>query len=186
MEEIDLPGEYVIDRKRGKIYLLPPDEPVREIQVSLLGTPLFAFEGCRNVTLQGVTLEYSRGMGVYIEQSEYTKVDSCVIRNLGYVGVSIGRGDMPADDLSDPRHSADLSNPEGVPAVIGNLSSRLYDDRLFDRKAGRHNGSCDANNNSGQAYRVRKGRARNKSLPGRLLPGRHDGYRNIRLCGRFR
>ena len=28
--------------------------------------------------------------------------------------------------------------------------------------------------------------ARNKSLPGRLLPGRHDGYRNIRLCGRFR
>lgn len=140
VEEIDLPGEYVIDRKRGKIYLLPPDEPVREIQVSLLGTPLFAFEGCRNVTLQGVTLEYSRGMGVYIEQSEYTKVDSCVIRNLGYVGVSIGRGDMPADDLSEPRHSADLSNPEGVPAVIGNLSSRLYDDRLFDRKAGRYNG----------------------------------------------
>lgn len=139
VEEIDRPGEYVIDPAKGKMYYYPPEGKIGELQVSCLGTPLFSFIGCRNVTLRGLTLEYSRGMGVYMETSERTQVDSCVVRNLGYVGVCIGRGDLPDGNPTASQHSADMSHPEGVPGVVGNLSSRLYDDRLFDRKAGRYN-----------------------------------------------
>lgn len=120
-EEIDLPGEYVIDGANGRIYFLPPDNArLNDICISTLETPMFAIEGCRNVTLRGVTLEYSRGMGVYIETSDSVRIDSCVIRNLGHVGVCIGRGDTTRQ--------------------IGTLSGIIYDDILFNRQAGTHNG----------------------------------------------
>lgn len=141
LEEIDMPGEYVIDAQAGKLYLLPPEGKFKELRISLLGTPMFSISECRNVTLRGVTLEYARGMGVYIERSEHTRVDSCVIRNLGYVGVCIGRGDLPQNaDIYYASHDGSRKHPDGVPEVIGNLSNRLYDDRLFDRQAGRNNG----------------------------------------------
>lgn len=120
-EEIDRPGEYTIDERRGQLYFLPPEgAELQEIYVSTLETPMFAFSDCREVTLRGVTLEYSRGMGVYIEQSEGVRIDSCVIRDLGYVGVCIGRGEATQQ--------------------IGNLSEIIYDDILLNRRAGTHNG----------------------------------------------
>ncbi len=120
-EEIDRPGEYVLDAANGQLYLLPPEEaPMREIAISTLETPMFAIEGCRHITLRGLTLEYSRGMGVYIEASDSVRVDSCVIRNLGHVGICIGRGDQPRQ--------------------VGALGEIIYDQILINRRAGTHNG----------------------------------------------
>lgn len=136
-EEIDRPGEYVLDARRGKIYFLPPENAqFKKIYISTLETPMFAIANSKNVTLRGVTLEYSRGMGVYIETSDSVRVDSCVIRNLGYVGVSIGRGDTQTYGYTGTH------NPpgEGTPGIIGTLDSRFYNDILFNRRAGTHNG----------------------------------------------
>lgn len=137
-EEIDLPGEYVLDQPGGKIYFLPPTgSDLDDVYISTLETPMFMFAGCRNVTLRGVTLEYSRGMGVYIEESDGVRIDSCVIRNLGYVGVCIGRGDTDSNNLDgkdQPTH------PDGVPGVVGTLQNRMYGDVLFNRRGGTHNG----------------------------------------------
>lgn len=120
-EEIDRPGEYTIDERNGRLYFLPPEgAELQDIYVSTLETPMFAFSDCREVTLRGITLEYSRGMGVYIEQSEGVRIDSCVIRNLGYVGVCIGRGDTTRQ--------------------VGALGGLIYDDILLNRRAGTHNG----------------------------------------------
>lgn len=136
-EEIDLPGEYVIDAPNGRIYFLPPNgAPLKEIYISTLETPMFSFQGCRNVTLRGVTLEYSRGMGVYIGESDSVRIDSCVIRNLGYVGVCIGRGDTGSDKEAE----GGTATPGGVPQLIGTLQNRTYNDVLFNRHAGTHNG----------------------------------------------
>ena len=133
IEEIDLPGEYVIDAPNGRLYFLPPrNATFKDIYISTLETPMFTVENSRNVTLRGLTLEYSRGMGVYIEASDSVRVDSCVIRNLGYVGVCIGRGDKPRQ--------------------IGALSGILYDDILFNRNAGTHNGVSNSH-----IYRVGSG-----------------------------
>ena len=137
-EEIDLPGEYVIDQTGGKIYFLPPeDAALNEIYVSTLETPMFSFAGCRNVILRGVTLEYSRGMGVYIEESDSVRIDSCVIRNLGYVGVCIGRGDTDSNNLDGKNQP---THPDGVPGVVGTIQNRMYGDVLFNRRSGTHNG----------------------------------------------
>lgn len=137
LEELDRPGEYVIDQPNGKIYFLPPQAQVGgDVYISVLEGPLFAIEQCHNVAVRGLTFEYSRGMGVYIEESEQVRVDSCTIRNLGYVGVSIGRGDIGSSNNSGSK----TTTPEGAPRLVGTLGERLYDDRLLDRRAGHHNG----------------------------------------------
>ncbi|WP_294592422.1 right-handed parallel beta-helix repeat-containing protein [uncultured Rikenella sp.] len=134
LEEIDRPGEYVLDSAARKIYFLPPNEAKTggDVRVSTLDAPMFAVEGCRNVVLRGMTLEYARGMGVYIEASDSVRVDSCVIRNLGHVGVCIGRGDKPRQ--------------------VGALGGIIYDDVLINRRAGRHNGVSNSH-----IYRVGSG-----------------------------
>lgn len=138
LEELDRSGEYVLDAPNGKLYFLPPDSvrALREVRISTLESPMFALESCRNVTLRGLTLEYSRGMGIYVEQSEGVLIDSCTIRHLGHIGVCIGRGDEGSSDAPETA----TSTPDGAPRQIGSLVSRIYNDPLFDRRAGRRNG----------------------------------------------
>ena len=140
VEEIDEPGEYVIDKKNGKIYFLPGEEKIDNVNISILEEPMFHIESSKNILIQGFTFEYSRGMAVYVDTSENVKVDSCVFRNLGYVAVSIGRGDLPDGDIYRAQHESDKKYKDGVEGVIGTLASRLYDDRLFNRNAGKNNG----------------------------------------------
>lgn len=140
IEEIDEPGEYVIDKKLGKIYFLPGDEPMEHVNISILEEPMFYIEESENILIQGFTFEYSRGMGVYMDTSDNVKIDSCTFRNLGYVAVSIGRGDLPGGDIYKAQHESDKKYEDGIGGVIGTLSSRLYDDRLFNRHAGKNNG----------------------------------------------
>ena len=140
LEEIDQPGEYVLDKENEKIYYLPSEDLIESVHVSLMEEPMIYVEGAKNVLIQGITFEYSRGMGVYMEQSENVRVDRCVFRNLGYVAVSIGRGDLPKTNIYQASHDADISDPKGVSGVIGSLSGRIYEDRLFNRSAGTKNG----------------------------------------------
>lgn len=140
LEEIDVPGEYVIDKSNGKIYFLPCDEKIYDVNISIMDEPMFYIEESKNVLIQGFTYEYSRGMGIYMDTSENVKVDSCIFRNLGYVAVSIGRGDLPDGNIYKTQHDSDKKYKDGVGGVIGALSSRLYDDRLFNRSAGTNNG----------------------------------------------
>ena len=77
VEEIDEPGEYVIDKKKGKIYFYPEDERIDNVNISILKEPMFYVEASKNVLIQGFTFEYSRGMAVYVDTSENVKIDSC-------------------------------------------------------------------------------------------------------------
>ena len=43
-----------------------------------------------------MTLEAGRGIGVYMENTVSNKIENCIIRNLGVVGVCIGKGSKPS------------------------------------------------------------------------------------------
>lgn len=123
LEEIDLPGEYYIDRTRGLLYVWPRREitPNTRVELSVLSDPLLVIEGCRNVRFQSLIFENSRGMGVYEENCENLLFDSCVFRNLGMVAVDMGRGcayrwqeqNKPAESLTRSR-------------MIGNIKGYLW------------------------------------------------------------
>ncbi len=93
VEELDAPGEWVLDRARGRIVFLPPEEPRDgDLVVSVLETPLVHLDGANHVVFAGFTLEASRGTGVLVSGGEGCTLAGLTLRNLGGEAVTIDGG----------------------------------------------------------------------------------------------
>ena len=93
LEELDQPGEWVLDRKKGLLYFYPP-APIDqgEIFVSMLEQPLLVLENCENVVVQGIQFGYSRSNGVVINCGSHNLVAGCTFHHLGGDAVVINGG----------------------------------------------------------------------------------------------
>lgn len=138
IEEIDRPGEYAIDFENQRIYFYPPQKKLSTLRLSTLDAPLFAIENSSNVLLKNLTIENSRNMGVYIQESENVIVDSCTFRNLGNVAVSMGLGTV-SEKENIFKHSMSIGG-KPTPRVIGDLGGKVYEDVTFYRHPGKNNG----------------------------------------------
>ena len=90
LEEIELPGEYMIDPKASKLYFLPPagkNIAKCRLEVPVLTDPMIAIEGARGVVFDGVDMECSRGIGVYIERGANNRIQNATLRNFGMVAI---------------------------------------------------------------------------------------------------
>ncbi len=130
-EEIDMPGEYYIDREKGILYLYPPyGFESAKITLSVLEEPLLAVEHTSNIIISGITFECARGMAVYLEDSENIVLDNCVFRNLGTVAAMFGKGisgaDYPIHEFTGFLKSR----------TIGNLKAHVYENTGFYNYAG--------------------------------------------------
>lgn len=136
LEEIDLPGEYFVDRSVGKLYFYPTKRvsKIKSLQLSVMDEPLVAMEGASFVTFEGVTFENTRGIGVYIERGEGCLIKDCTMRNIGEVAVCIGKGVEPAKKLSH-----DMTGP-AASRQIGSLYGHMYNDTLYNRQGGKNHG----------------------------------------------
>jgi hypothetical protein len=130
LEEIDAPGEYYIDRASGVLYFYRPEEELKTIEVSMLEEPLVQLKNTSFIHFNGINFECSRGIGVYIEKGNDNKIDNCVFRNLGIVGVCIGKGIEPFAELT---HEGD---GQPASAKLGSLMNYMYKHTTFDREAG--------------------------------------------------
>jgi hypothetical protein len=146
LEEIDVPGEFFADKQSGKLYFLPPNGTAMDkarLEVSVLDEPLVAIEGARNVVFQDVTLECSRGIGVYIERGADNRVQDCTLCNLGIVAVCIGKGVTP-----DPLYRHDGYTGKPLSRALGSWHEHIYENTTYDREAGTGQGvvNCDIYN----------------------------------------
>ncbi|HEY6503593.1 MAG TPA: right-handed parallel beta-helix repeat-containing protein [Chitinophagaceae bacterium] len=130
LEEIDCPGEYYIDRVSGILYFYQPEEDLKTIEVSMLEEPLMQLKNTSFIQFNGINFECSRGIGVYIEKGNDNKIDNCVFRNLGIVGVCVGKGIEPFAELT---HEGDGQPASGK---LGSLMNYVYKHTTFDREAG--------------------------------------------------
>jgi len=91
LEEIDVPGEYYLDRKSGVLYLLPPESfgPDSYIAVSMLKVPMVTLEDVSHVTFRDLVLELGRGNAVVIDGGEGVRFENCEIRNFAGDGVYV-------------------------------------------------------------------------------------------------
>lgn len=145
LEELDSPGEWYLDDKSGILYFWPPsDMRGARIQVSILEDPVVCLEGTQHLRLERMTIEAGRGIGVYIERSHHTLVAGCTIRNMGTAGVFMGQGAR----LLDEKSSVDDYRGEPMSRRIGSYQNHIYNNTVWERKAGHHNGvvSCDIYN----------------------------------------
>jgi hypothetical protein len=133
LEEVDKPGEYYLDRENGRLYFYPSGD-VRSVELSMLERPLVCIKGASNVQVKGISFECSRGMGIYMERTQNNLIAGCTFRNLGIVGVCMGKGIEPFKELSHEGRG------KAVSEKIGSYLQHMYDDPVFNREAGRNNG----------------------------------------------
>jgi len=91
-EELDAPGEWVVDRERGVLRFYLPDDPAEgDIVVATTGN-VVRIVGAHDVELRGMTIEGGNGEGVVIESSDRCVVAGCAVRGCGGWGVSVSGG----------------------------------------------------------------------------------------------
>jgi len=133
LEELDEPGEFYVDREKGLLFFWPPGNiAAARMIASVVESPLVALDHVSHVVLRSLIIEDGRGIGVSIEGGEGDSLSRCVIRNVGTVGVMMGKGARP----SIPGAVAD--DYRGVPASreVGSFHSQCYANTVWDRDAG--------------------------------------------------
>jgi hypothetical protein len=92
LSEIDVPGEYYIDREKGILYFYPSSDPEQgQSYVSLTGT-LVDIRKASFLTIRGLTLEACRETAIVMTDCSNSAVAGCTIRNTGNWGVVISGG----------------------------------------------------------------------------------------------
>lgn len=90
LEEIDMPGEYYLDRQTGILYLYPPVElGGADIKFSLLEDHLIHIDGANYVTIKGVKMTAARSTAVTIDKGTGNRVVNCEIEYTAGKAVSI-------------------------------------------------------------------------------------------------
>jgi hypothetical protein len=92
LAELDMPGEWYLDRETGILYFWPPS-PIEEATavVSVLPT-LVTMNDVSHVTLRGFVMEATRGTAVTMSGGTGNRVVACTIRNTGVGAVRVAGG----------------------------------------------------------------------------------------------
>jgi len=93
LEEIDQPGEWHLNRKTGVLYLLPPDGfPDEPVFCSTLAKPLLVLDHTSHVTVRGLTLEVTRGVGIVLGGGTHNRLAGCIVRDIGSDAIIMDHG----------------------------------------------------------------------------------------------
>lgn len=124
LSELDSPGEYYVDREKGKLYWYPPEEYSKgdEVSLSVYDRDFMLVIGdLENVTIRGLWLEGGRrgaisisgsrdilldrvriscfgGDGVYLTGSRDVTLEGCLIETMGHGGIKASGGDRKTVD----------------------------------------------------------------------------------------
>jgi hypothetical protein len=93
LAELDLPGEWYLDRRTSLLYLWPPDSIEKaRIVFSTLASPGILLTNSSFVVLRDLIVEATRGEGVKIHGGKGNRVGGCTIRNTGGTGMVVEGG----------------------------------------------------------------------------------------------
>jgi hypothetical protein len=93
LEELDQPGEFVIDRKTGRLYLWPPsDLQTAKVTLSTLDAPLVALEDASYIILRGFVVESGLDAGIEVKNGTGCEITACEVRNLRRLGIRVTGG----------------------------------------------------------------------------------------------
>ena len=80
LEELDVPGEYYIDRDEKLIYIYPPEHTGKlDIVLSLLTDPIISMKDCEYVTIKNMDIGMTRGSAVNVSGGTHNLIDGCEI-----------------------------------------------------------------------------------------------------------
>jgi hypothetical protein len=91
LSELDMPGEYYLDRTNRLLYFWPSKAGGRAVLSLTEG--LVRAENLTNVTFRGFTLEACRGTAISLKGGADCHVTGCTIRNTGQQAVQVSGGE---------------------------------------------------------------------------------------------
>lgn len=92
--EIDVPGEYYLDREGGILYFLPPAGPAKGVaEISMMGEPFIELGGVSDVGFEGITWELGRADGLHATGGKGIIFAGCTIRRFGGYGITFDGGE---------------------------------------------------------------------------------------------
>lgn len=114
-EELDSNGEWYIDKNTRVLYVWTHSPKLLDsLFLSICTEPLLKLTGCSNVTIKGISLEDTRGIGMQLLGTQHCVIDQCTFTNIGMHGISIGENE-------------------------GNIGGIIYSDPMYEGNAGHDN-----------------------------------------------
>lgn len=93
LSEIDMPGEWYLDRDNAVLYLLPPSDPNQAlVELSLLAAPMLQMNGVSHVRFEGLTWELGTADAIHVEGGNNCIFAGCTVRRFGGNGIEINGG----------------------------------------------------------------------------------------------
>jgi hypothetical protein len=104
LSEIDVPGEYYIDREKGILYFYPPSSIEKGRTTVSINQGIVEMTDVEFLTIKGVIVEACRGTAIQMTGVKNCRIIGCTIRNIGNIGVHINGGEkngVIACDISE-------------------------------------------------------------------------------------
>lgn len=95
--ELDTPGEWYLDRERGKVYVFPKEDLANaQVELSVAPFALIELSGVSHVQFQGLVWEYGAKDGVQIRDGADCRLEGCVVRRMAGNGIEVQGGQRHA------------------------------------------------------------------------------------------
>lgn len=124
LEEIDIPGEWYLDRSNGILYFWPPaDLNTGVTLISTLKSAIVKVNQASYVVLRDIIFEMGRSGGIDISGGNNNLISKCKIRSLSSYGVSITGIDSGIEDceIYDLGYAIGLSGGDRSTLTPANL-----------------------------------------------------------------
>ena len=91
--EIDMPGEWYLDRSSGLLYFYPPSDPsAAVVELSVVDTPFVQLDGVSHTAFEGFLWELGGADAVVIHGGDHCLVAGCTVRRCGGNGIVVEGG----------------------------------------------------------------------------------------------
>ncbi len=127
IEELDMPGEYYIDRDSNILYFYPSDDfGEKALELSVHKNALFVMNGVNYTTIKGLHMTQNRGRA--ITMGEVTECNNCCVENctISYTGGTNGSsGGLISKGSNNGFINCNFENVDGGVELRGGEKSTL-------------------------------------------------------------